>query len=520
MSYATSKYYDFGKTAPFSGGIIDNQQSYLLESAYTPYGRNFRVEWWSISIRPWYSLLIDYSTGWYPKGIGSYLRASSTNDRLLVYQNSKVKSLTTAGVSTDCTGITFTGTSRMNFTNTGDVCYCMNWTDQYTKLSGTTLTQPAAVPASFAPSYGVIFNNTMWASWWATNSNNVYRSVPSTFDDFNATWSGNVSFNEQITWLCANLESIFFFTKNSVAVTTKGDITQSGTTFGYAIRWMQVQEWAACHNSIVWAWNAVFFLTPSNKIMMIQKWASNLWFDTIDLTHRKNRGIEKIMNSLDPDQSNSFGYYVPSTNLCKWYFKSYGATFNDTCVVYSVNYDTFYVDTNKNFYDGVMFNGVEYTCSNIEPKVYIDEYGQTDDDQAIQFEYQTKSFAPSWPTTKNELWESKLFGSINELAELTQEVYVDGAKISTDTINSSNIPLITWGIWTNPVWDWAIGSYNPKDSTDMFDIYKITTKGKLQKKWFFFVWRYTCATLAAKVSLRNLSFRSETLAPQAVKNQS
>ncbi len=101
------------------------------------------------------------------------------------------------------------------------------------------------------------------------------------------------------------------------------------------------------------------------------------------------------MNSLDPDQSNSFGYYVPSTNLCKWYFKSYGATFNDTCVVYSVNYDTFYVDTNKNFYDGVMFNGVEYTCSNIEPKVYIDEYGQTDDDQAIQFEYQTKSFAPS-----------------------------------------------------------------------------------------------------------------------------
>lgn len=523
MSYDSSKYQNLVDNkwhAPFAGGIIDNQQSYLLPPHCTPFARNFRVNGGSIEIRPWYSTVIDYTSGWYPHWIGSYLRASSINDRLAVYQNLKVKSLTTDWTSTDCTGITFTGTWRMNFTNIGDILYCMNWTDQFTKLSWTTLTQPITVPSSFAPSYSVVFNNTQWCGWWSSNSNIVYRSIPWTFDDFTGSWSGNIWFNEQITWLCSNLESLFFFSKNSVSVTTKGDITQSWSNFGYAVRWMQAQEWAICHNSIVWAWNAVFFLTPSNKIMRIEKGMSNLGFDTIDLTHRKNAWIEKIMNSLDPDQTNSFGYYVPSTNLCKWYLRSFWATFNDTCVIYSVNYDTFYVDTNKPFYDGLVHKWVEYTCSNIEAKVFQDELWQTDDDQAIQFEYQTKAFNPSGPTMRNELWESRFFGTINELAELVQEVYVDGNQVCTETFDKDNIPLITWGIGSNPIWDWAIWAYNSNNAPDTFDIYNITTKWKLQKKWFFFVWRYTCSTLGAKVTLRNLQFKSEPLSAYAVPNNS
>lgn len=283
----------------------------------------------------------------------------------------------------------------MQFVNAGDNLYCMNGTDQYTKLNGTTLTQPAAVPSSFAPSFGVIFNSTMWTAGWATNSNQVYRSVPNNFDDFTGTGSGQMGFGEQVTGLATNNESLFFFSKNSVAVTTKGDITTSGTTFGYAVRQIQSEEGAINNASIVASGNMLFYLTPTNKIMSIGKGQSNLGFDTLDLSHRKYRGIDNLMASLDPDQSESFGYFVPGDNLVKWHLRSYGATFNDTCIIYSVQYDEFLVDTQKFLYAGCSYKDKEFTVSNIEAKVFQDEYGQTDDDTPIQFEYQTKSFAPS-----------------------------------------------------------------------------------------------------------------------------
>ena len=46
----------------------------------------------------------------------------------------------------------------MSFTNIGDVVYCMNGSDLLGKLSATTYTTvTAAVPASFAPSFSVVF---------------------------------------------------------------------------------------------------------------------------------------------------------------------------------------------------------------------------------------------------------------------------------------------------------------------------------------------------------------------------
>jgi hypothetical protein len=138
----------------------------------------------------------------------------------------------------------------------------------------------------------------------------------------------------------------------------------------------------------------------------------------------------------------------------------------------------------------------------------------------IEFEYQTKSFAPSWPTLRNEFWESRFYGSINELTELVCEVYVDWGLVSTQTIDKDNIPLITGWIASNPIGNWPIWAYNPQSSPDMYDVYLITTKGKLQKKWFFITWRYTCSTLGAKATLRNLQLRSESLSPWAVPNQS
>lgn len=61
----------------------------------------------------------------------------------------------------------------------------------------------------------------------------------------------------------------------------------------------------------------------------------------------------------------------------------------------------------------------------IEPKVFQDEIYQDDEDTGIQFEYWTKEFYLSDPTYKKILWESRTLIDINELVELTQEIWID-----------------------------------------------------------------------------------------------
>ena len=116
----------------------------------------------------------------------------------------------------------------MSFTNIADVIYCFNGSDLMGKLSGTTYsTVTSAVPSNFAPSFSVAFGGSHWASGWATNSNKVYKSVANNYEDFTGTGSDSFTFSEQIVGLSANLQSLFYFTKNTISVTGVGDITDT-----------------------------------------------------------------------------------------------------------------------------------------------------------------------------------------------------------------------------------------------------------------------------------------------------
>ncbi len=147
------------------------------------------------------------------------------------------------------------------------------------------------------------------------------------------------------------------------------------------------------------------------------------------------------MSTLDIDQTASFGYYLPKENLIKWFFKTSGATFNDICIIYDMTKDAFLVDSQKFFYDGLFFKGVNYTISMLEPKVYQDEYAQDDEDSPIPFEYWTKEFYISDPTYKKILWETRTLLDINELASLTQEIWIDGGLKDTKTVDIDNFNI-------------------------------------------------------------------------------
>lgn len=542
MSFSTAKTITLGeKKGVFSGWYADNTPNLYLAENLSPYLRNARLDGASIIIRPGHSLFATLTAGSYPKGIGAYIRASSTDDRIVVRHNTdathKLYTITSTWTTTSIvTGANITSDNRMHFQNGNDVIFCMNGVDIIGKLSGTTYTTLSAIPASFAPSFSTVFNWAHWASGWSSNPNRVYISVGSTFDDFTGTGSDSIDLSEPCTSLAGNNETLFYFTKNTVSATSVSDIIDTSGTLTYITRPLQVKEGAINNASTVAVGNFVFYVTPSNKIVRIRRGQNIDWFETEELSDRPYRGITKLMATLDTDQSDSFGYFLPKQNLIKWFFKTEWATFNDICVVYDITKDAFLIDSQKYFFWGVFFGGKNYTISMIEPKVYQDEYAQDDEDSPIQFEYWTKEFYISDPTYKKILWETRTLLDVNELAQPTQEIWIDWGLKDSKTINDTsgsmwqNLTIMwseatqTWQSYASSFFTGWIGTETIgedaiweewEDQEEYQETYILRTKWNLNVKGKKIQFRYTNSSLAGKVRLKNISARVEVLSDLA-----
>lgn len=517
MSYQTAQRDQLSKKkGVFSWGFVDNVQDLNKQPYYASYIRNARPDGDSIIIRPWHQLLVTLTAWSYPKGIWSYLRTDPSNDRLIVRHNTdathKLYTITEAGVATSIlTNSDIASDNRMTFTNIGDVIYCMNGSDDFGKLSGTTYTTPSTWITNFAPWFSVVFNGSHRASWRSTNPNIVYKSVADNYEDFNSSWSDQFTFEETITWLATNNQALFYFTKNTISVTGFNDVFDSWWTIAFNTRPLEVKEWAVNHASIVPAGSNIYYLTPSNKINIVARWANIDWFETVQLSHREYAGIDKIMETLDPDQTASFWYFLPDKNLIKWHLKTYWASFNDICVVYDVEWDSFYIDWQKYFYDWVHFKGKNYTISMLESKVYRDEYSNDDEWAPIPFEYYTKEFYIADPTIKKILRESRTLLDINELASITQEIWIDWVARDTKTVDSDNIPVYSWGLGTEMVWIEAIGAWSLDD--DYVETYILRTKGNLNMKGKKFQRRFRNSVVGSKVRLKDILAKIEVLNP-------
>lgn len=517
MSYRTAKPVSPENT--FSGGYCDNTPNLFLKDQYSPYLRNCRFDWQSIVIRPGHSLFASLAAWNYPKWIGSYLRANPANDVLVVRHNidstHKLYTLTESGTLTSVsTSSNIASNNRMFFQNVGDVIYCMNWSDPFGKLSWTTYTTPSTWVSNFAPAFSAVFWWSHWASGWSTNSNKVYKSVADNYEDFNSTGADTFTFSEQVVWLSANLQSLFYFTKNTISVTGVGDITDTAWTITYGTRSLNVKEWAANNASIVEVWDATYFLSSSNAINKIARGASIDGFEVADLSTRKYSGISTIMDSLDKDQSESFWQYLPTANIIKWYLKSEWSPINDVCIIYDINKDAFLVDNAKPFYDGVFFKWYNYTLSMLEPKVFQDEIYQDDEDAGIEFEYWTKEFYLSDPTYKKIFWECRTLIDINELASLTQEIWIDWELRDTKVVWSDNYLQASWGIWSDSIGMFPIGMSSVSVSWTDDDYQEVTilrTKWNLNIKWKKIQFRFYNSSLAWKVRLKNISMLVEVL---------
>lgn len=498
----------------FSGGYTDNVQDVDMEPHYSPFLRNCRLEWQSIIIRPWHVLLAELTDGSTPKWIGRapwkslIVRHNQGANEDLVLIDTDTWAITPIN-----TWINIASDERMHFTNINDVIYTMNGVDPLGKLTGTVHTTPATGIAWFAPKFSVEFNGSHWASTW---DHIVRKSVADNYDDF-AWWGSDIfTFNETITGLVSHEEALFYFTKNTISKTGAQDIQETAGVVTYFTRHLTTAEGAVNNASIVVADKFIFYVTPSNKIAKIDEGRGENGRDDYILSDRRYRGITRLMQSLDSDQTESFGYYCSNRNLIKWHFKSEWSTFNDVCVVYDITKDAFLVDNNKHFFGGVYSDTDNYTISMLEGKVYRDEFAQDDENQPIAFEYWTKEFYMWHSTFRKILRETRTLTDINELAVLEQCIYIDWFEVDCKIIDKDNIDLSIWGIGTYTVWQTAMGTWS-WDPTfeELQEVPIIRTKWNLNLKWRKMQIRFTCNTIAGKARLKDILARYEILPPIA-----
>lgn len=515
MSYETA--IDQSPNA-FEGGYIDNLQDIKLPDDKSPYLRNVRIDGEAISNRPGHALFGELLGGTgIPKGIGAYLRPNTDDDRLIVRQNvsgtQKLISINENGIQTNITtGSDIVSDNNMNFTSIGDNIYCMNGSDLYGKLSGTTYTIPTPGIVGFAPNFGIYFNGAHWVSGWGANSNTLYKSATDDPDNFSTLDADSYTFPDIIVGEGGTKEAMFVFTRDQVHRITDSSIQDVGGTLVYGSSPLEVRSGSAGHRSIVSFGKHIYYLTPSNKIKRIGI-AGGGDFDPIELSHRNKRGINKIMKTLDSDQSKACAYALEQDNLIKWCVKTKGKTYNDLCITYDVEEDEFLIDNNKPFSHGVYFKNQPFTISEFEKKVFEDEKYYIDDNAEIVNIYHTKRYSMNKPTRIKELWEALLICEINALARLTQEILVDGIVISTRVITAADINTSTNGIGTGEIASEQIGGAGGGLGLQEFVL--PTYKGNLQVKGRFIQFRFTCRGKGARFLLKILQFRLELLPEEA-----
>lgn len=376
--------------------------------------------------------------------------------------------------------------------------------------------------ASVSPSFGVYFAGCHWVGWFTTAgfANQVWKSPTNNVGSFTGSGSDIFTFPETVTGINVAGQAIFVFTTNTIHTCTLGDQVETAGVITFSFKPIQATEGTTSNASIVSVGSNLYYLTSSNKVNMIARGNNIYGFEVIEMSDRKYKGINNLMDLYATDQSGSFAQYYPEQSIIKWFLKNQDSTFNDVCVIYDVEKDMFLLDTNKYFYDATYLNGQVYAISTITPTVFKDEYGIDDQDSWVDFEVWTKAFDEGEYTMRKAYWEARTDISMSELAVVTQQIFVNsevdeegnfqGQMVDELTVDDTSLDLGLGGIGTQPIGTFPVGleGYNP---FDMYPLTLLRTKGNLNVRAQSIQFRFTCNTIGSRVQLKRLGYKMEML---------
>lgn len=401
-------------------------------------------------------------------------------------------------------GVDFSGIGGDNYNGVVQLTYSSGNTVRYIK-GGTleTVTADTGGTATLMSGYGAA-------------DNFVYKAGAN-FDTFSGAGSAQYKFPEPLTGIAVGMEALFYFTKKGVHVTRMQDLQQVAGVYTYANRPVDASEGSAGFDTVVVGGDAIFYLTPSNKINIIVRDNSQLGFSIRELTHEKLIGVPGFMAALHPDQSGAFGYYKPAESIVVFHLRSRNSSVNDVTLEYSTDYKHFMPGGSKFFYAATEYRGRYFACSQMEAKLFEDEVGYDDDGAAIPYFYWTKDFCPSGKVRRNCFWTCELYGEMNDNSSPTFVTMVDGATRYTKTLRRTNPQRQDGGMASKTVAGSPVGAYG-EDSGQLYPWSLIVTKGNLGVRGTRLRQGVYGSDIGGRLRVQSFAFAYEPLPQEAAKN--
>lgn len=424
--------------APFSKWVVMDKGVHLMPEQYTPYAKNIRIKSWTTTKRNWYVRVVSSNdnehfidnmiSDW------SNLFALSDNKLYKVDFNS---------------ALTMTRYTESTF---DDNVYLLRYwkyllflsenTAKWYYIDTTSWTWGALTITDNAYfRFWDVFKQQIYLVWWGANSNILYGSRswtyanPTNVLDFDWDWSQATMFQSKIMWLSAMREQLFVFTENTIEIMQQSD-AEWWIIADYSIA-IAGSNQPANPRMVVKADDMVFFRTKENQMKSLNymQWVTEtvVW----DVSHRQNLSIKDFTDTLDEDQSTSFWYYNRTNKTVHRHLKQRWEPIPNIVLVYDVNTDSFFFDTNKYFNCVAEHKNKYYWGSAFWAIIYQDDIWPTDDWVAIERERDTALFSVWSPVYRKEFREVNIYWEKDDDVDINVSVLVDWKTVFDWTIQAS-----------------------------------------------------------------------------------
>jgi hypothetical protein len=288
----------------------------------------------------------------------------------------------------------------------------------------------------------------MWAAGVSTKEDSLYYSRPNS-DPINnpeyfytiggtANGAGARSLSAPIKWIATVTNTMLVATSNAIWTLNRFDFQTIGGFEVPNLKMLQrgIGGNGAYGRTVAIAEGSIYYLGRDNQIIRIA------YADFQEPTPVIiSDDIEPTIESLDPNQDDSFVIYYPKERLVKFWVKTEGATFNDLVLVWDMETKSWLTDTEQPFNCGVYGNNTLLHGSAFEGRIFQGENGGAfDGDSTITTQRRTKEFVGSGASREDMFSYIRIVGELdNSGTNLGVKVIVDGKTVKEDTISGADL---------------------------------------------------------------------------------
>lgn len=471
--------------APFSKWIVMDKGVHLMPEQYTPYAKNIRIKNATTTKRKGHIRIVEKGKeSWQSDITESYIdNMISSGDDLIALCDGK---LFKVNFNTDLEMTRYT-----NLTFDDNVSILRYWkylfflsedTAKGYALDTTTGTWSALTITDNAYfRFGEVYKHCVYLVWWQDKSNILYRSragnreTPTNILNFNDYGSDDLYFKSKIMWLAAIREQLFVFTEDTIEILGEGQSGDVLTITSVPIAW---SNQPVNPRMVVKADDIVFFWTKENQMKSLNYMQGVTETVVGDISHRQNLSIKDFIDTLDEDQSTSFWYYNRTEKTVHWHLKQKWEPMPNIVLVYDVNTDSFFIDTNKYFRCVAEHNNKYYAGSSFGTIIYEDNNWPTDDWVAIEWQRKTALLSVGSPDYRKEFRQVNIYWEKNDDVDIMVSVLVDWQTAFNGTIQASG-GSISW-VASDSLWNDMVAFETEKWGLKPFEY--VITRGNMRAR--------------------------------------